>query len=154
MGLAVSEQSLASLWYLQAETSRKRQGIYRDLELRSGKPAVVRIHMATETREVDEVSLETKEKKKSFKKAGIGNGVGGCGSRQARSLRIQSTELVTGALSKRSDSAHSGQTNGWVMRSRNRTYRPCVLEICNLQKNKDRYLSQDRYLGLWRLPII
>lgn len=155
MGLAVSEQSLASLWDLQAETSRKRQGIYRDLELRSGKTAVVRIHMATETREVDEVSLETKEKKKkSFKKAGIGNGVGGCGSRQARSLRIQSTELVTGGLSKRPYSAHSGQTNGWEMRSRNRTYRPCVLEICNLQKSKDRYLSQDSYLGLWRLAII
>ena len=64
MGLAVSEQSLASLWDLQAQTSRKRQGVYRDLELRSGKPAFVRLHMATETREVDEVSLETKEKKK------------------------------------------------------------------------------------------
>ena len=137
MGLAVSEQSLASLWDLQAQTSRKRQGVYRDLELRSGKPAVVRIHMATETREVDEVSLETKEKKKkSFKKAGIGNGVGGCGSRQARSLRIQSAELVTGGLGKRPDIGHSGQTDGWEMRSRNRPCRPCVLEVCGFQARR------------------
>lgn len=70
MGLAVSEQSLASLWDLQAETSRKRQGVYSNLELRSGKPAVIRIHMATKTREVDEVSLETKEKKKEFQEGG------------------------------------------------------------------------------------
>lgn len=137
MGLAVSEQSLASLWDLQAEMSRKRQGVYSNLELRSGKPDVIRIHMATKTREVDEVSLETKEEKiKSFKKAGIGNGVGGCGSRQARSLRIQSTELVTGGLSKRPDSRHNGQTNRWEMRSRNRTCRPCVLEVWGIEARR------------------
>ena len=54
--------------------------------------------MATETTEVDEVSLETKEKKKSFKKAGVGNGIRGCGSRQARSLKIKSSKVVTGGL--------------------------------------------------------
>lgn len=108
-----SEQSLASLWDLQAETSRKRQGIYRDLELRSGKTAVVRIHMATETREVDEVSLETKgKKKKSFRKRALAM-VSEAASRQARSLRIQSTKLVTGGLSKRPDSLLQW-TDKWV----------------------------------------
>lgn len=152
MGLAVSEQSLPACGTSRRETSRKRQGIYRDLN--SGVVKLLLEYIwQPKTREVDEVSLRNQREKKEFLK-GIANGVGGCGSRQARSLRIQSTELVTGGLSKRPTAHTVDRQMGGRWRSRNRTYRPCVLEICNLQKSKDRYLSQDSYLGLWRLAII
>lgn len=74
MGSAVSEVSLVSLWDLQADVREVagHREIWNPLVVNL---AVVNIQMAIETREVGEVSLETKENKKSFKKAGVGIGI-------------------------------------------------------------------------------
>lgn len=72
--------------------------------------------------------------KESFRKAGTGHGVQGYRNGQARwglrgSCGIKSS-VVTGGLSKRCGGRHSGQKSECKMRSRNRTCRPCIQEVC------------------------